>query len=321
MSKLGISIASTPGNINLAPELAREAEAAGFVGTFTPEGGTNDGLMTCFTIARATSRIGIYTWITNIHFRLPVLCAGSAMMVQEAAAGRFVLGLGVSHRPAMEALGVRVENNRDKLRAYAGDLRRIFNGEVPGGRGRPAAKPSYPMPIYFSALSLETARLAGEMADGMELLMCSPERARRQAEVAWEGARANQRDPQAFKVTVGTPVYLSDDLDRAYQAAQENLAPYLMLPFYQRQWVRSGFEAEAKAAQEAARRGDSAGQRAAVSRRLIDSVALVGSAARCAQRLADYQATGAEIVVLSPRPVQNDMATATRAVIKAFGSN
>ena len=88
-------------------QLAREAEEAGFSGVFVPEA-NNDALMCCHAIAAATRRVTIATWIVNIYLRQPTLCAAGAAMVQEAAGGRFVLGLGVSHRPALQALHIEM---------------------------------------------------------------------------------------------------------------------------------------------------------------------------------------------------------------------
>src|ERR1700722_10572048 len=96
-------------------QLARETEDAGFAGVFIPEA-VNDALMCSFAVANATKRIAVATWIVNIYLREPALCAISAEMVQEAAQGRFILGLGVSHRPALEARGIEMGNARDRLR-------------------------------------------------------------------------------------------------------------------------------------------------------------------------------------------------------------
>jgi alkanesulfonate monooxygenase SsuD/methylene tetrahydromethanopterin reductase-like flavin-dependent oxidoreductase (luciferase family) len=66
----------------------------------------------------------------NIYLREPALCAIAAEMVQEAANGRFILGLGVSHRPALEARGIEMGNARDRLRRDAEMIRKAFRGEL-----------------------------------------------------------------------------------------------------------------------------------------------------------------------------------------------
>ena len=68
-------------------QLARETEDAGFSGVYIPEA-VNDALMCSLSVANATKRITIATWIVNIYLREPALCAISAETVQEAAQGR-----------------------------------------------------------------------------------------------------------------------------------------------------------------------------------------------------------------------------------------
>src|SRR5215469_2893753 len=96
-------------------QLARETEDAGFLGVFIPEA-LNDALLCSLSVANATKQITIGTWIVNIYLREPGLCAIAAETVQEIAQGRFILGLGVSHRPALEARGIQMGNARERLR-------------------------------------------------------------------------------------------------------------------------------------------------------------------------------------------------------------
>jgi alkanesulfonate monooxygenase SsuD/methylene tetrahydromethanopterin reductase-like flavin-dependent oxidoreductase (luciferase family) len=314
MAGLGIVISpQTP--YPLLGKLAREAEDAGFSGALVPEA-ANDGLMCCLTMAAATKRIRLVTWIVNIYFRQPSLCAAASLMVQEASDGRFTLGLGVSHRPLMESLGIEMGNAREKLRAYTIAVRKFFNGEMSGlFRFR---KPKQPIQIYYGALAKETSQLAGELADGVELYQCSPERMRQLADAARETARNHGRNPNDIAITLGLPTFLHDDLKRAYDAARQSLAFYTALPFYNRQMVRGGFNAEAEAGMAAARRGDREGQIAAISDRFIDSVALVGPLSRCVERLSAYRAAGAELLIIVPNAIGEEPVDNIRRLISAF---
>ena len=66
-------------------------------------------------------------------------------MVQEAAQGRFILGLGMSHRPALEARGIEMGNARDRLRHDTEIIRKAFRGELEMfGRKFPAPSASDP---------------------------------------------------------------------------------------------------------------------------------------------------------------------------------
>src|SRR5271154_3171672 len=109
--------------------LAVEIEDAGFAGVFIPEA-SNDALMCSYAVATVTKRIAIGTWIVNIYLRDPALCAAAAEMVQDASDGRFILGLGVSHRPAMEARGIEMGNARERLRHDTTVIRATLRGET-----------------------------------------------------------------------------------------------------------------------------------------------------------------------------------------------
>ncbi len=315
MSELAIVIMPTPGPYATIGELAREAEDAGFAGACMPEL-TNDALMCCYLMATATKKIRLITWIVNVYFRQPALCAAAAVMVQEVSGGRLTLGLGVSHRPFMQAMGIEMGNARDRLRSVTVALRKIFGGEL--NIGVPFRKPKTPIPIYYGALALETAKLAGELADGVELYMCPTDRMRKLADAARQTAVSSGRKASDIAVTVGLPTFVDDNLDKAYDAARQQLSFYPALPFYNRQLAKSGFEAEAKAAMEAAARGDQKGQVAALSNRLLDAVALVGPASRCIERLAAFREAGAEMPIIVPSAAGGDPVAGIRNLIKVF---
>jgi alkanesulfonate monooxygenase SsuD/methylene tetrahydromethanopterin reductase-like flavin-dependent oxidoreductase (luciferase family) len=297
-------------------QLARETEDAGFGGVYIPEA-VNDALMCSFAVANATRRINIATWIVNIYLREPALCAISAEMVQDAAQGRFILGLGVSHRPALEARGIEMGNARDRLRHDTEVVRKAFRGEL-DMFGMKFPQPSHPIPIYFAALALETSKLAGELADGLMLYMCTPQRMRKSIDAASQVARDLARPPGSLTTTCGLPVFLHDDLKVAYEAARRGLAFYGALPFYNRIMAKSGFAEPAARLIEAAKRRDSEAMVAAVTNELADAVALIGPASRCIERLAAYREQGADVLILAPNAVSEDYASAVRRIHKAF---
>jgi alkanesulfonate monooxygenase SsuD/methylene tetrahydromethanopterin reductase-like flavin-dependent oxidoreductase (luciferase family) len=296
-------------------ELARETEDAGFGGIFIPEA-VNDALMCSLSVANATKRIAIGTWIVNIYLREPALCAIAAEMVQAAAQGRFILGLGVSHRPALEARGIEMGNARERLRHDADVIRKAFRGELEMF-GMKFPTPTHPIPIYFAALALQTAQLGGEIADGLMLYMCTPERMRKSIDAANQIARERGR-AGSVTMTCGVPVFLHDDLNVAYEAARRGLAFYGALPFYNRIMSKSGFAEPAARIMEASKRRDSGAMAAAVSKELADAVALIGPASRCIERLRAYQEQGADVVILAPNPVNEDYAAGVRRVHNAF---
>jgi alkanesulfonate monooxygenase SsuD/methylene tetrahydromethanopterin reductase-like flavin-dependent oxidoreductase (luciferase family) len=297
-------------------QLARETEDAGFGGVFIPEA-NNDALMCSLSVANATKRVTIATWIVNIYLREPSLCAAASEMAQDAANGRFVLGLGVSHRPALEARGIEMGNGRERLRRDTKVIRDAFSGKL-DMFGMKFRAPKSPIPLYYAALALETSKLGGELADGLMLYMCTPARMRKSIDASREVASKAGRKPSDITMTCGLPVFLHDDLKTAYAAAQKGLAFYGALPFYNRILTHSGFERPASQIMEAAKRRDLAGMAAAVTHEMADAVALVGAASRCIERLQEYRAQGCEVPIFAPNPVNEDYASSVRRVLKVF---
>jgi alkanesulfonate monooxygenase SsuD/methylene tetrahydromethanopterin reductase-like flavin-dependent oxidoreductase (luciferase family) len=317
----GNGLALSPMFGNPYPEfiqLAREVEDAGFSGVFIPEA-NNDALMCSYAVAKATKRVQIGTWIVNIYLREPTLCAAAAEMVQDESGGRFILGLGVSHRPALEARGIQVGNARDRLRRDTSVIRRTFSGET-AMFGMKFRQPKKPIPIYYATLALETARLGGELADGLMLYMCTPERMRKSIGAAREAAQKHGRKPSDIAITVGLPTFLHDDLKQAHAAARKGLAFYAALPFYNRLMARGGFEAAANTIMEAAKRNDANAMAAAVTEPMIDALTLSGPASRCLERLEQYRKNGGELPIIVPSPVNEDYAASVRRSLKVFGT-
>jgi alkanesulfonate monooxygenase SsuD/methylene tetrahydromethanopterin reductase-like flavin-dependent oxidoreductase (luciferase family) len=194
-------------------QLARTVEDSGFDGIFIPEA-NNDALMCSYAVAGVTRRVAIATWIVDIYLREPTLCAAAAEMVQDAAAGRFILGLGASHRPALEARGIDMGNARDRLRRDTTIIRATLAGET-SMFGLKFRQPSKPIPIYYAALGLETAHLGGELADGLMPYPYSPARVRKSIDVAQAAAKQHGRASADVVTTVGLPVFLHADLELA----------------------------------------------------------------------------------------------------------
>ncbi len=318
MPKLGISISPFSGiRWGDFVDLAREAEDAGFEGVFVPEG-PNDVMMCCYAIAKATRRISIGTWIANVYFREPVLAAASAEMIQSESGGRFILGVGVSHRPALSGLGIEMGNARDRLRKFVEVIRKTNRGEPVSSIGMRLRKPAPDIPIYFGALVKETAKLGGEIADGLMLYLAWPERLRMEIAAARDEARRHGRDPGSLRITMGVPLFLDDDRESALIAARRGLGFYLALPFFNRVLAHNGFEAEARGVAEGFAKRDMEGASAAISARLIDSIAVAGPLSRCLERIEEYRQAGTDLPIIVPNVVTDDYLATVRKTIAAL---
>ena len=284
--------------------IAREAEVAGFDVIFAAEV-NNDVMATAQLMGAATSRIQVGTWIANIYLRHSYTCAQGAALIADASGGRFILGLGVSHQPINQALGIAMPHPLATLRRYATEVRGWLRGEGPATHlpQRPAPQP---VPLYVAALGAQAVELGGELADGIMPLFWTAERVAQSK--AW-AARGREQAPELGRVdiTLGLPTFIGDDLEALREAARQNLVLYTGLPFFQRLFQEMGFPEEAALMV----RGEGM---AGLSDRLLDAICLIGSMERCQERLTAFREAGVDLPILYP-PIGVEGA---RQVLRSF---
>jgi alkanesulfonate monooxygenase SsuD/methylene tetrahydromethanopterin reductase-like flavin-dependent oxidoreductase (luciferase family) len=271
-------------------DIARSAEDAGFDAVFCTEV-NNDSIATALLMGLATHRIRVGTWVTHVGLRLPYLCAKTAMLAGDATDGRMILGLGVSHQPVNQVLGIDMSNPAGALRSYATEVSAWLRGDGPATH-LPQQPSPVPVPVYLAALTSQNVELAGEIADGVMPLWWSVERVARSKQ--WiERGRARSGKSGKFEITLGLPTYVGDDLDALRAAARANLAFFTGLPFFQRLLRASGFPEEADKAEQG-------GADEALSDRVLDSICLLGPVERCQDRIAAYREAGLDLPILWP---------------------
>src|SRR5918995_3776855 len=106
--------------------LAREAEARGFPGVFSESPG--DNLALSLAKLDRTERIVVGTGIAGIYLRHPHTMATGASLLEELHPGRFLLGLGASHAPFHEEMGIRYGRPLDDMRRYVRNIRTTTEG-------------------------------------------------------------------------------------------------------------------------------------------------------------------------------------------------
>src|SRR5262245_1564020 len=171
-------------------ELARTGESVGYRSLFLPEVGSRDVLATLTGLAGETGSLLLASGVWPLPARSPRLLAKAAATVQERSGGRLLLGVGT---------GPATPGALERLRATVAMLRAAFAGEeaiTPDGeRFRLALVPKRPPSIWVAALGPKAVGLAGEVADGVLLNWCTPDRV---AEARDEVRRATEeagRDP------------------------------------------------------------------------------------------------------------------------------
>src|SRR5215212_2572600 len=79
--------------------LVGEIEAMGWPTVWRPESAGRDALVSAAIMLEATATLKVATGIAQIYARHPHTTRAAQRTLHEASGGRFLLGLGVSHRP------------------------------------------------------------------------------------------------------------------------------------------------------------------------------------------------------------------------------
>lgn len=314
-TELGLSIASHSG---LAPaavgRLAGAAELAGFTAVFVAEG-HGDALAMCHPVAAATGRARVGTAITNAALRPPVLAAKTAAQLDQAAAGRFILGLGVANTVMNARFGIPPFAPLLMIEEYVAAVRAVLAGQPGGFQGQLFRTGTVPLdsppvradlPVYLAALGPRMLALAGRIADGVILNLMTPDQAADAAVIVRDAARAAGRDPASIEVVCVVHTCLSDDEAAAAAAARAVVPRYVLHPAAPRLFGELDGGPSLQGVRDRLLAGDRAGAAGSVPQAAADGFVAHGSADACLARLAVYRAAGVDLPVLFPMPVQGD---------------
>jgi len=286
--------------------LVRDGEALGYGTVFLPEITGRDTLVALGAVAGETRRLRLGTGIAPMGARIPLLTAMAAAAVQERSAGRLVLGLGT---------GPAAPGSLERLRALIGQLRSLFAGEavdLEDGPRRLTLLPPDPIPIWIAALGPKAVRMAAEVADGVLLNWCTPERVAAARRAIGEHAAAVGRDPADVTVGVYVRGSLVDDDEAATLALRTAAGEYASYPAYARQFDAMGLGAEARAAVAAYR----SGRPLDVPEPLVRAVCLPGDPAEARDRVGAYRDAGADLPVVYPVSVPDDPGGSIRVTLE-----
>jgi alkanesulfonate monooxygenase SsuD/methylene tetrahydromethanopterin reductase-like flavin-dependent oxidoreductase (luciferase family) len=312
---LGLSIASHSG---LAPQavgrLAAAAEAAGFGAVFVAEG-HGDALSLCHPVIAATQHVRVGTAIANAALRPPVLTAKTAAQLDQAAGGRFLLGLGVANEVMNGRFGLAPFPPLQMMAEYVAAVRAVLTGDPAGFSGQlfrtgmvpldsPPVRPG--LPVYLAALRPRMLTLAGQIADGVILNLMSPAQAGAAASLVRAAAAAAGRDPASVEIACVVHTCLSADAGAAAAAAREVVPRYILHPATSELFGAHAAGTGLAEARQATLAGDRSGAASLVPQPVADAFVAHGDAAACREKLADYRAAGVDLPVIFPMPVGGD---------------
>jgi len=276
-----VSLAAVPGRRAKMIEVAQQLEKKGFPGIFGPSLG--DSLSLCNAIALSTNTIEIGTSITPIYTRNVVDFAQTAGFLHEISEGRFRFGVGVSHAPAMNRMGITQGKPLADMRQFVEDLKSVPRaGDMP--------------PIVLATLRKKMIQLAEEIGNGM---------------VFANGARSHMSDSLSVlknESRVGSdffignmiPTCISDDKDAAAAVNRKTLTSYAFLPNYRNYWKEAGYEQEMNDVEDAIQKQDLDRVPECLSDRWLADTTLFGSATEVREGIEAWFESGIKTPIIVP---------------------
>jgi probable F420-dependent oxidoreductase len=310
MARIGIAISGGPNPAEIVA-LVRLAESLGYESAWVAEGHGGDQFAILAACAMRTSRIRLGTSISSVFVRTAPTIAMAASSLADLSDGRFMLGLGSSHKVQVEPEhGVVYEKPLTRTRETVAIVRALIRD----GRVRFAGEtirikdfdlwytPRYrDVPVYLAAVFSKGIALAGEIADGVILTRSTLHTAsavRRQVALA---ASQCGRDPSRIAITTLLPTAVGSTDAEALASLRPGVALYAgFFPRYNRLMSEHGFAAEAAAIAAAWARGDREAAERAVPDAMIEATCIVGTPERCRASVAAYRQSGVDVPILSP---------------------
>jgi probable F420-dependent oxidoreductase len=226
LGKLGVWYFTESLNAAQAAEAAQRIESLGYSAFWIPEAiGRHPFAHAAWLLAK-TERLIVATGIANIYARDAAATAAAQKTLAEQSNGRFLLGLGVSHRPMVEGVrGHKYESPVATMRAY---LERMATAPYA------AFPPAEPPPTVIAALGPQMLKLAATKTKGAHPYFTTPEHT---------AMARKTMGPDAW-LCVEQKVLLETDAAKARPVARRTAQIYLGLENYRNNWKRLGFADE-----------------------------------------------------------------------------
>lgn len=275
--------------------LAQRAEALGFHGFFLGSAFGFDPVMALAAAGARTERIALGVAVVPTWPRHPQVLAQQAATANAMCGGRFRLGVGPSHAPVMQRLGIEFDRPISHVREYLTIVRTLLaeghishQGERYQVQGMLDVEDGGTPPVMLAALREQMCRLAGAGADGVLPWLPSPEytAAVIVPNVAAGAAAAGRSTPPP--VLAEFPAVCTTDRDVVRQVCSTDLMIYPMMPFYRAMWEHAGVAL-----------GDRR-VHGGWSDEMIDASIAHGDVGALATRIDAYFSAGADEVVVSP---------------------
>jgi probable F420-dependent oxidoreductase len=263
--------------------LLEVVEGLGYGTFWYPESRGYESLSLAGYLLGNSDKLVVGSSIANIYARDAFTARRGVLSLNALYGDRFVLGLGVSHKPMVE--GLRGHSYEKPIPAMRGYLDGMQNGEVG----------SEDWPVVLAALGPLMLKLAAARTRGAVPYNVTP---------AHTAEAAAALGPNKW-LAVEQKVCLEPDLAKARELGRKELARYMPMPNYANNWLRLGFTAA-----DLANGG---------SDRFIDAMVLNGGGENIKRGLRAHFEAGATHVAIQPVHADGDF-TARDAALKVLAN-
>ena len=323
-----IGVAFTGGGMS-PPEIVQcvqLAEELGYESAWVAEGHGGDQFAILTACALATSTIKLGTSISSVFVRSAPTIAMAAACVDHYSQGRFILGLGSSHKVQVEPEhGLEFSAPIPKVRDTVEIVRSLLrDGNLVNYRGEvinidtfdlhfPVLRPE--LPIYLAAVFPRMLEIAGEISQGILLTWCTPEHARTAAHHVAIGAGHAGVEPSSVELAT----LLSAASPGAGDGGMRRVAAAYAgrFPRYRRLMSEAGFADEVELVRRAWREGNLPRAERLVPQGLIDRMLLPSDAGERRERLAEYREAGITLPIIAPRVAGEAAGASAMEIIRA----
>ena len=253
--RIGIMSGASPGPDGTLDGLtarARDLEARGFHSMWMANIFGLDAIVAQALVGAATERIELGTAVVPTYPRHPVALAQQCLTAQAAARGRFVLGVGLSHKLVIEdMMGLSYAKPARHMREYMAVLGPLLRGEpvkYEGEQYRVSAGLQVPgaesVDVLIAALGDRMLKIAGETSGGTILWMTGSRTIEDHIVPKLRAAASGSGRPEP-RVVAGIPIAITTDPDAARERIAKGLAMYGQLPSYRAMLDKEGVEGPA----------------------------------------------------------------------------
>jgi 5,10-methylenetetrahydromethanopterin reductase len=208
-------------------------------------------VLTVLAVAfREVDTIEVATGVLPIQNQHPMLLAQRALTLSSISGGRFILGLGMTHRMVTETMwGIPWDKPVRRLSEYLDGLLPLLAGKEANATGETVTTrgvvriPDAPAPpVYIAALGPQMLRLTGRRCAGTVTWMTGPKTLADHIGPTLRRAATEAGRPEGeVQVAASLPIAVTDDVEGLRAQAAEQFALYGQLPSYRAMLDHEGY--------------------------------------------------------------------------------